>query len=91
MEIELFSLLFDGMTGGLGNSLIIMILLAIAGITFTLTAVKLDPLFAIVVTGFPFIMFALYAGFDIQIARFVIIGLLALIGSISIGRLLVRS
>jgi len=91
MEIELFSLLFDGMTGGLGNSLIIMILLAIAGITFTLTAVKLDPLFAIVVTGFPFIMFALYTGFDIQIVRFVIIGLLALIGSISIWRLLVRS
>jgi len=91
MEIELFSLLFDGMSGGLGNSLIIMILLAIAGITFTLTAVKLDPLFAIVVTGFPFIMFALYTGFDIQIVRFVIIGLLALIGSISIWRLLVRS
>jgi len=90
MAIELFTIIFEGMLGGLGNSIFILILLAIAAIAFTLSALRLDPLFAIVVAGFPFILFSLYAGFDIQILRFVIIGLLSLIGAISIWRLVIR-
>lgn len=90
MEIELFNLIFEGMSAGLGSSIIVLVLWAIAGIAFTLSVLRLDPLFAVVSAAFPFVLFALYAGVEIYAVRFVIIALLSLIGAISISRLLFR-
>lgn len=90
MEIELFNLIFEGMSAGLGSSIIVLVLCAIAGIAFTLSVLRLDPLFAVVSAAFPFVLFALYAGVEIYAVRFVIIALLSLIGAISISRLLFR-
>lgn len=90
MEIELFNLIFEGMSAGLGSSIIVLVLCAIAGIAFTLSVLRLDPLFAVVSAAFPFVLFGLYAGVEIYAVRFVVIALLSLIGAISISRLLFR-
>jgi len=90
MEIELFNVIFDGLLGGLGNAIIVFALVAIAGITFTLSALRLDPLFALLAASFPFIIFALYASVEIFAIKFVVIFLLSIVAAISIARLLFR-
>lgn len=90
MEIELFNVIFEGLLGGVGNSILALALIGLAGVTFTLAALRLDPLFAILAAAFPFIVFALYAGIEIFAFKFIILALLALVAAISISRLLLR-
>jgi len=90
MEIAFFNIIFDGLIGAFGNSLILFAILAVAGVTFTLSILRVDPLFAILAAAFPFVMFALYASVELYVMKFVVIALLSLVGSISIYRLVVR-
>lgn len=90
MEIEFFTIIYDGLLSAFGNSIILFALLAVAGVTFTLSILRVDPIFAILAAAFPFVMYALYASVDIFVMQFVVIALLSLVASISIYKLIMR-